>query len=78
MARIASVSRVCNQQQGTFNNQVVSIHSKLWKRNENGSRLEKERKDGKGNGICGENEKDTGRSRSGIEKGIRGNEETSR
>ena len=40
--------------------------------------LRRKRKDGKGNGICGENEKDTGRSRSGIEKGIRGNEETSR
>ena len=75
---MVSVSRVCNQQQGTFNNQGVSVYSKLWKRNENESRLEKERKDGKGDGVCEENEKGAGKSRSSIEKDAEGNEETSR
>ena len=47
----------CPITQGTFDNQSVSIHGKLWKSVKNGYRLEKERKDGKSNRICGKNEK---------------------
>ena len=75
---MVSISRVCDQQQGTFDNQSVSIHSKLQERIENGSKLEKKRKDRESNRVCGKNEKDIRRDRSSIEESIRRNEEISR
>ena len=55
---MVSVSRIYDKQQGTFNNQSISVHSKLQKRAENGYGFEKKRKDGKSNGICRKDEKD--------------------
>jgi len=57
---MVSISRVCDKQQGTFNNQSVSIHGKLWKKVGNGCGFEEKKKDGKSNGICRKDEKDTG------------------
>ena len=72
---MVSISRVCDKQQGTFDNQDVSIYGKLWKRVKNRCRFEEKRK---GNGIYKKNEKDVGRCWSGIDKGTRRNEEVSR
>ena len=44
MARIASISRICNQQQSTFSNKGIPIHSKLWKGVENGGDIKKKGK----------------------------------
>jgi len=75
LARMAGISRICNQQQNTFNNQSVSIHGKLQQRVENMNRFKKERKDRKSNRVCGEDEKDI---RESSEKSIGRDEEASR
>ena len=41
---MVSISRVCDKQQGTFNNQSVSIHGKLWKKVGNGCGFEEKKK----------------------------------
>ena len=75
MAKVISISRVCDKQQGTFNNQGISIHGKLWKRVKNGWEFEKKRKDRKNSGIYRKNEKDVGRSWGSINEGTRRNKE---
>ena len=74
---MASIGRICNQQQSTFSNKDIPIHSKLWKGVENRGRYKEKRKSRKGNGVCGKNEEDARGSRSSIEKSTGGYEETS-
>ena len=41
---MASVSRICSQQQSIFGNESISVHSKLWKRIKNGADIRKKGK----------------------------------
>jgi len=70
---MVSISRVCDKQQGIFNNQSISIYGKLWKKVGNGCEFEEKRKDGKSNEICGKDKKGAGRSWNGINESIGGN-----
>ena len=36
LARVASVGRVCGEQQGLHSNKSFAFHGKLWERGENG------------------------------------------
>ena len=75
---MVSISKVCDKQQDTFNNQSISIHGKLWKTVENGYRFEKKRKNGKSNGIHREDEKGTRRGWGDINEDTGENEEARR
>jgi len=74
---MASISRVCNKQQGTFGNKNISVYGKLQKGVKNGSKYKEKRKSRKNNKVCEENEEGARRSRSSVEEGIGGYEETS-
>ena len=65
---MASISRICSQQQSTFSNESISVYRKLWERIENGGGYQKKRKGREGNKVCGKDEKGTRRDRSGIKE----------
>ncbi len=44
LARVASIGRVCNKQQGLYGNESLVLHGKLWKGVENGRRHKEEEK----------------------------------
>ena len=74
LAKVVSISGICDQQQDILNNEDISLYGKLWKRIEDGRRHQKERKGRKSNGICRETKKSTRKSRGSVEKDIGGDE----
>jgi len=75
---VVSISGVCSEQQDSYGNKGFAFYNKLQKRVENRKKYKKERKDRESDGVCGENEESTQRSRSSIKEGIRRYEETNK
>ena len=52
---MASIGRICDQQQSTFSNKGISVYSKSQKRVKNGGRHKEKKKSGESNRVCGKN-----------------------